>query len=155
MEGVFAELQERYEQRGIEVDELISKVAIQFEQIQNLNSLNQELIAKVASLEKEVSKMRAQGSILQQLNDLSQQLADKETVNLLLQNEKKIFVNKMDSMKKQIKALEAELNELRPSRIESNFSNSNTKPLLPFQTWNDNIVSFFSILFSSFNFESD
>ncbi len=140
MEGIFAELQEQHEQRGNEIIELNSKILGQSEKIQNLNSLNQDLIAKIAGLEKEVNRLKNQGSILEEINELSRRLTDKESVNIVLQNDKKILVNKNDSLKMQIKTLEAELNSIR-SQQNLPVPDSKPKCLFTLQNWNENIVN--------------
>ena len=116
------------------------KISAQNEQIQNLNTLNQELFAKIAGLEKEPNSFRNQGSILEEINELNQRLADRESVNLLLQNEKKNLGKRVESLKMQIKSLEAELNSIK-SEQKLPIPDPKSKCLNTLQNWNENIVN--------------
>ena len=110
-----------------------------------MNTINAKLEDKIHDLEKEISNLRNQDSILEQINELNTRLTDKESVNFLLQNEKRIILSKCEAYKQQIKSLEAEI------KVQKHHGSKDVqKPKVTFtinnQNWNENNVSFFNKL---------
>lgn len=141
LEEIYDKLKVDYELQLAENVDFKSKYSSQNEQILSLNTINAKLEDKIHDLEKEISNLRNQDSILEQINELNTRLTDKESVNCLLQNEKRIILSKCEAYKQQIKSLEAEI------KVQKHHGSKDVqKPKVTFtinnQNWNENNVSF-------------
>lgn len=145
LEEIYDKLKVDYELQLAENVDFKSKYSCQNDQILSLNTINAKLEDKIHDLEKEISNLRNQDSILEQINELNTRLTDKESVNFLLQNEKRIILSKCEAYKQQIKSLEAEI------KVQKHHGSKDVqKPKVTFtinnQNWNENNVSFFNKL---------
>ena len=124
LEDLYEKLKQDYEMKVKEINDLNEKCT-------NLTQTNQNLDMCISKLNKEIEEIRLNNTISDQLTEMSSRLNDKEAVNVLLQNEKKILSSKCDAMKLQIKLLETEVNNLKQNNTGKETNNTamcNNKP---------------------------
>lgn len=130
-------LEDLYEKLKRDHEVKVKECADLNEKCVHLTLVNLSLETRIDQLDKEVQELRTRDSFKEQLDELNVRLCDKESVNVLLQNEKKILLTKCNTYKQQIKELENELTNLKSNKNNSNEfmqlgnANLNKPPTVP------------------------